>query len=119
MFIPSVMSAYRHITGHFLTKLMNIRYGGRHVKATHFNGAFMAQPPRFLEHPILWLQYIFHVYTPLEKAGMALQKQFSEEGSGYFAIQSTKPQTLGYSLADSPVGLLAWILEKLHDWTDK
>ena len=33
-------------------------------------------------------------------------------------MQSTKPQTLGYSLADSPVGLLAWIYEKLHDWTD-
>lgn len=32
--------------------------------------------------------------------------------------QGTKPQTLGYALADSPVGLLAWIYEKLHDWTD-
>lgn len=32
--------------------------------------------------------------------------------------QSTQPQTLGYSLADSPVGLLAWIYEKLVNWTD-
>ena len=31
--------------------------------------------------------------------------------------QSTKPQTLGYSLADSPVGMLAWIYEKLIAWT--
>lgn len=31
---------------------------------------------------------------------------------------STKPQTIGYSLADSPVGLLAWIYEKLISWTD-
>ncbi|KAH9035718.1 Alpha/Beta hydrolase protein, partial [Lactarius pseudohatsudake] len=31
---------------------------------------------------------------------------------------STKPQTIGYSLADSPVGLLAWIYEKLVTWTD-
>lgn len=30
----------------------------------------------------------------------------------------TKPQTVGYALADSPVALLAWIYEKLHDWTD-
>lgn len=119
MSIPTMVSAYRHIIGHFITKLMNIRYGGRHVKATHFNGAFMAQPPRLLEHPILWLQYIFHTYTPLEKAGMAREAWFLGEGSGYGAIQGTKPQTLGYSLTDSPVGLLAWILEKLHDWTDK
>lgn len=45
-------------------------------------------------------------------------------GTGYLAIQSTKPQTLGYSLADSPVGLLAWIYEKLarasddYPWTE-
>ena len=32
--------------------------------------------------------------------------------------QSTKPQTLAYGLHDSPVALLAWIYEKLHDWTD-
>jgi hypothetical protein len=37
---------------------------------------------------------------------------------GYFAEQTTKPQTLGYSLADSPVGLLAWVYEKLVSWTD-
>lgn len=41
-----------------------------------------------------------------------------EEGSGYRTQQSTKPQTLGYGLADSPVALLAWVYEKLHDWTD-
>ncbi|KAI0785187.1 Alpha/Beta hydrolase protein [Abortiporus biennis] len=38
--------------------------------------------------------------------------------SGYLAEQSTQPQTLAYSLADSPVGLLAWIYEKLVIWTD-
>lgn len=37
---------------------------------------------------------------------------------GYLQEQSTCPQTLGYSLADSPVGLLAWIYEKLVAWTD-
>ena len=39
------------------------------------------------------------------------------EGTGYQAIQSTKPQTLGYGLNDSPVGLAAWIAEKFHGWT--
>ena len=37
---------------------------------------------------------------------------------GYNVEQSTKPQTLAYALKDSPVALLAWIYEKLHDWTD-
>jgi len=43
---------------------------------------------------------------------------FREQGDGYFKEHNTNPQTIGYSLADSPVGLLAWIYEKLHHWTD-
>ena len=38
---------------------------------------------------------------------------------GYYAVQSTKPQTLAYAQADSPVGLLAWIYEKLVKITDE
>ena len=98
---------------------MNVRYDGIHVKATQWDGAFVTQPPRFLEHPLLWLQHIFHTYKPLEKAGLAQWERYWKEGSGYYAIQSTKPQTLGYSLADSPAGLLAWIPDKLQNWTDK
>ena len=45
-------------------------------------------------------------------------RRFRDEGIGYQAIQGTKPQTLGYALHDSPVGLLAWILEKFHAWSD-
>ena len=36
----------------------------------------------------------------------------------YQQIQGTKPQTLGYSLNDSPAGLAAWIVEKFHGWSD-
>jgi epoxide hydrolase len=39
-------------------------------------------------------------------------------GTGYMAIQSTKPQTLAYGLTDSPVGLAAWIMEKFQVWSD-
>ncbi|MDZ7674010.1 MAG: epoxide hydrolase [Acidimicrobiales bacterium] len=39
-------------------------------------------------------------------------------GTGYSKIQSTRPQTLGYGLADSPVGQLGWIVEKFQQWTD-
>lgn len=43
---------------------------------------------------------------------------FIKAGSGYNVIQTSRPQTIGYAQADSPVALLAWIYEKLHDWTD-
>lgn len=43
---------------------------------------------------------------------------FREDGTGYLAIQSTRPQTLAYGLHDSPVLQLAWIVEKFHEWTD-
>jgi microsomal epoxide hydrolase len=39
-------------------------------------------------------------------------------GAGYQEIQGTKPQTLGYALDDSPVGLCAWIVEKFDAWSD-
>ncbi|HEY7815625.1 MAG TPA: epoxide hydrolase, partial [Nakamurella sp.] len=40
------------------------------------------------------------------------------DGAGYLRIQTTRPQTLGYALTDSPVGQLAWIVEKFREWTD-
>lgn len=64
------------------------------------------------------MQHAVTPYSERDKAGFARSKWFNEEGSGYRLEQSTKPQTLGYALADSPVALLAWIYEKLHDWTD-
>lgn len=52
------------------------------------------------------------------KEGFKRTQDFRTNGHGYFLEQSTKPQTIGYSLSDSPVGLLAWIYEKLVAWTD-
>ncbi|MET9387749.1 epoxide hydrolase family protein [Streptomyces sp. NPDC002928] len=43
---------------------------------------------------------------------------WSLEGTGYAVLQSTRPQTLAYALTDSPVGQLAWIIEKFREWTD-
>lgn len=40
------------------------------------------------------------------------------EDFGYIQIQSTRPQTIAYSLTDSPVGQMAWIVEKFKEWTD-
>jgi len=50
--------------------------------------------------------------------GLERMQWFERKGRGYYIEQSTQPQTLGYSLADSPVGVLAWIYEKLVHWTD-
>ena len=52
-----------------------------------------------------------------ERAALADLDQRSRTGSGYSAIQGTRPQTIGYSLTDSPAGLCAWIVEKLWAWT--
>ncbi len=42
----------------------------------------------------------------------------SKDGEGYLRIQTTRPQTIGYGLTDSPVAQLAWIAEKFEAWTD-
>ena len=56
--------------------------------------------------------------TPEEQAYMKAGQAWQMSEGAYALIQSTKPQTLAYGLSDSPVGLLAWILEKFHIWSD-
>lgn len=53
-----------------------------------------------------------------EQRAVDRSQKFGTDGSGYFHEHSTRPQTLGYSLSDSPVGLATWIYEKFHAWTD-
>jgi hypothetical protein len=80
---------------------------------------YRASPPHPTQSPLLYLSQLIFNYTAAEKAGLARSQWFQQKGSGYMQEQSTMPQTLGYSLTDSPVGLLAWIYEKLVNWTDK
>jgi microsomal epoxide hydrolase len=56
--------------------------------------------------------------SPLHQAGIEEMGRWEEWESGYRAIQGTKPQTIGYLLEDSPVGLAAWIVEKFRAWSD-
>ncbi|MEJ3654501.1 epoxide hydrolase family protein [Actinomycetes bacterium KLBMP 9759] len=56
--------------------------------------------------------------TAAEKAALAERETFQKLGTGYSALQSTRPQTVGYGLSDSPSGQCAWIIEKFWDWTD-
>jgi pimeloyl-ACP methyl ester carboxylesterase len=53
-----------------------------------------------------------------EQAELAAFSQFRQNESAYAMEQSTKPQTLGAALNDSPAGLLAWIVEKFRAWSD-
>ncbi|GAB3812320.1 epoxide hydrolase family protein [Kribbella italica] len=55
--------------------------------------------------------------TPLEQDRVARVGAFMQEEFGYIAIQSTRPQALAYGLVDSPVGQLAWIMDKFREWT--
>jgi pimeloyl-ACP methyl ester carboxylesterase len=55
---------------------------------------------------------------PVDRLILDRMEEFRKEGSGYLAIQNSRPQTIGYGLADSPLLQLAWIAEKVHEWTD-
>ncbi|MCH9766702.1 MAG: epoxide hydrolase 1 [Actinomycetia bacterium] len=56
--------------------------------------------------------------TPEETAALERLGYYQKWDSGYAKQQSTRPQTLGYGLVDSPVGQLAWIVEKFRSWMD-
>ncbi|KAH9056308.1 Alpha/Beta hydrolase protein [Lactarius vividus] len=103
--------------GHVLTLTTASKYGPKHVKASHSNMP-ICDPPSFRENPITLLKYLVSSFTARERQFAAHTENFFKNGRGYSAEQATKPQTLGFSLADSPVGLLAWIYEKLVTWTD-
>src|SRR6266567_3362913 len=81
-----------------------------HVVGVHITGtgaAFPFGPPISLEG--------------LSEADRARGERFNKmqvDGIGYLWIQSTRPQTLAYLLNDTPVGQLAWIVEKFQAWTD-
>lgn len=55
---------------------------------------------------------------PHTVAAVRAYDAYEQVGSGYAKQQSTRPQTLGYGLTDSPAGQAAWILEKFREWTD-
>lgn len=56
-------------------------------------------------------------FSEAENGSYARLRRFLSEGNGYFQIQATRPQTLAFSLSDSPAGQLAWIVDKFHEWT--
>ncbi len=78
-----------------------------HCAAIHLNMLSVRPDPETLNDP-----------SEVEKEAMAAFKHYQDWDSGYSKQQSTRPQTLGYGLVDSPAGQAAWILEKFWAWTD-
>ena len=56
-------------------------------------------------------------FSDTEKAAFASLEYFYRKGFGYAEMMNTRPQTLGYGLADSPVGMLAFFYDKFAEWT--
>jgi pimeloyl-ACP methyl ester carboxylesterase len=80
-----------------------------HCAAVHLN-MVLAGPPREGD-PLAGL-------SDREHAHLEETQRNARSETGYYAIQSTRPGTLGFALQDSPAGLAAWIIEKFRRWSD-
>ncbi|KAJ4304749.1 hypothetical protein N0V90_000276 [Kalmusia sp. IMI 367209] len=97
--------------------LVDFGFSSASKKAIHTNSALPAEPTES-EHPQLHAKLRDTSLSAAELKGLTRSAEFWANGFGYYQLASTRPMTVGYALADSPVALLAWIYEKLHDWTD-
>ena len=79
----------------------------QHVAGIHLNMVGVAPHPANRQN-----------LSPAEQTFLKSMDKWRGEETGYQNIQGTKPQTLGYGLNDSPVGLCAWITEKFRTWSD-
>jgi pimeloyl-ACP methyl ester carboxylesterase len=84
-----------------------------HVLGVHVNAATVGFIP-FGEIP----EEELAAFSDVERARVSRMQNFLSDMNGYFQIQATRPQTLSYGLTDSPVGQLAWIVEKFKEWTN-
>jgi pimeloyl-ACP methyl ester carboxylesterase len=78
-----------------------------HVVGVHLNLVVVRPDPE-----------TFDDLTPAEQSALEAAAFYQEWDSGYSKQQSTRPQTLGYGLADSPAAQCAWIVEKFYAWSD-
>ncbi|KAJ5981181.1 hypothetical protein N7499_001806 [Penicillium canescens] len=104
--------------GSFITRSLAIQYPDL-VRAQHLN-MFPVPPPTLFSAPAAYIRWCFSAFTysAFEHKALQVRWNFEQDQSGYLEQQKTRPQTLGFALGDSPVGLLAWFVEKIHDWAD-
>ncbi|TFY66908.1 hypothetical protein EVG20_g4191 [Dentipellis fragilis] len=96
--------------GHWICNTIAMNYGPQHAKAWHTNFPMVSPPADSAA--------LEKTYTQADIARVEHNEIWLKQEHGYYSEQATKPQTIGYALADSPVALLAWIYEKLVAWTD-
>lgn len=105
--------------GSIIVRIMGIDYPGSCL-AVHVN-MITAGPPTWWKNP-LQLAYLiwWATWQDKSKAGSLFGRMmwWQKEEQGYLEIQGTKPQTLSYALVDSPIGMLAWLRDKLEHLVD-
>ena len=104
--------------GSFISRSIAIQYP-QLVIAQHLN-MFPVPPPTPVSAPLAYIRWCLSplTYSDFEKKSLEIRRNFELDQSGYLEQQKTRPQTLGFALGDSPLGLLAWFVEKFHDWVD-
>ncbi|KAL6822840.1 alpha/beta-hydrolase [Trichoderma sp. SZMC 28015] len=102
--------------GYMVTRAISLHYPD-HCLAVHVNLMSVRPTP----WRAFWLaaRYYLGLLSEDEQNGLFRSLWYLKHSSGYMFLQSTKPNTIGFALADSPVALLAWVYEKLQEWTDE
>ena len=88
------------------------------IDPDHIIGAHTSNDPTSLALTGMLSMIPTEMLPETEKAQVERWKTYAEDGKGYLQLQSTRPETIGFGLADSPVLQLAWILEKFKEWTN-
>src|SRR5207245_1993152 len=93
-----------------------------HVRSSHRNALPHQRPQGLIAAHVNW-QFVFPEKlpdnpTPAERRAIDRASWFANDQSGYFREHATRPQTIGYPLADSAAGQALWIYEKFQAWTD-
>lgn len=109
--------------GSMIARLMAINHPEACV-GVHVN-FLVATPPSPLWNPLEMAWLLLRRFSAGEKAKLQRMMWWHEKESGYYKIMGTKPTTISCALVDSPLGMLAWIREKLeplvdgYEWTDE
>ena len=104
--------------GASITRLMALQYP-EHVRAYHLNFV-PVRPPAWYKNPLAVGRFVLRsfLYSSEERQNLGDMERWMEQESAYGNMHRTKPQTLGFGLGDSPLGLLGWFTEKFHGWMD-
>jgi microsomal epoxide hydrolase len=94
------------------------QFYSQHTQAIHLN-FIPVTPPYPWRSPYQFIKSLISVpFSAKDRGFIARSVGYLTRGNAYMKQQETRPQTLGYGLHDSPIGLLAWIYDKMHSWSD-